>query len=323
MRITGPGRIFAACIERNDANCDVSVGGSLTISHNSIIEIYESIIIGDKLTIDNSILQVRTIHAGSTELIGCKQDCDNPIIICPENYYPQFNGHWFARMPITAYNADNIVSPFIINGNASYDYQTNTLILNGLTITEYFPSYDAIIDFSNYDLNIMLSSSNELWGKLICNNMTVSGKGSLYVNYIEGNAFEMSSLVLEGGCEFSSYASAQGDEVHINSLTVNKSTFRFDICINDLYVHNLILIDAAIEDNPNISYDPETGRFSEIVYDGTFPVVIISPTENTAISNVSDEKHNARDFYDMYGRRIADSTHPGIYIHGGKKIVVK
>ena len=298
------------------------VGGSLTISDNCFIEVYYNIAIGNTLTVDNSILQTTSLRAGSIELVGCRQACDNPIIIyCPENDSPQFYGLWVAHIPVTTYSADNIISPYIRSGNASYDCQTNTLTLNNMVTYEY---YSEIIDCLNNDLNIELNGDNVLDGYLKGENVYVSGDGLIEIYTIEGSPFWMSNLVLEGGCEFASGTSAQSGDVYINSLTVNNSTFRFFLSDFDLYIHSLNLINAAIEDNPNIIYDPETGHFTSIVnYWGAESELVISPTGSTAIRDIVSEDNNPGVLYDMQGRRVAEPSQPGIYVRNGKKIVVK
>ena len=74
-----------------------------------------------------------------------------------------------------------------------------------------------------------------------------------------------------------------------------------------------------------LQYNTSSPRFS--CYTGTQKDVNIyakSPMITTAIEeSVKDESENAETIYDLQGRRIKEITAPGIYIIGGKKVLVK
>ncbi|MBR5592628.1 MAG: endonuclease [Bacteroidaceae bacterium] len=74
-----------------------------------------------------------------------------------------------------------------------------------------------------------------------------------------------------------------------------------------------------------LQYNTSAPRFS--CYTGTQKSVNIyakSPMITTAIEDdVKDESENAEAIYDLQGRRIKEITAPGIYIIGGKKVLVK
>lgn len=313
LNITGSGRLTMGTI---------NVGGTLTISGNCFIEAYNYGIIADNLIVDNSILQASSIQSESIELKGCKQASDNPIIYCPESDDPQLYGLMVAYVPVTSYNAGNIITPFTVNGTASYSVQTNTLTLNNLIIDNAFGDGDAFMISSNSDeLNIELIGKNELCGILKSKNLHISGDGSMDIwSVMSKPLWGVSNLVLEGGCEFSTGISAQGDDAHLNSLTVNNSTFKFRAGFGSLHVNNLILIDTAIE-NPDVYYDPNTGDFIGLEELGS--TLVIKPIDQTAVSDITVAEQGAGIYYDLHGRRVAEPTQPGIYIRNGKKVIVK
>ena len=327
LHISGPGHLQIVTYEQSwtRGHC-VEVGGSLTIGDNCLVEVYNtgesyhddtSIAIGhDKtLTVGNAVLQATAVEAGNIILQGSKQICSSPVIICPENDMPLFNGLWVAGMPVTSYNATDISSPYFISGKANYTFDNGTLSLHNLVTSESWPSYQAFIDCNN--ITIQANGNNSIMGSIDADDVKLSGNGSLSLQTVHGSPLYVSRLSIEDGCKLLTEKGIQGSDIHLDTLMVNNSTFSCSVPLGNLYVKELILSKAEIAPG-YAQYDPVAGKF---IFTDDISEVLIIPRSLSSIQQI--RAGNDQGFFDMQGIKLLQQpTAPGIYVHGRKKVII-
>ena len=144
-------------------------------------------------------------------------------------------------------------------------------------------------------------------------------------------ADDVQIIVLEEGAVAGTYAfNVDGKYLAASSSSSNYLATKDALDANGSWTiviaDALATITAQGDKTRNIlQYNASSPRFS--CYKGTQEAVNIyakSPMITTAIEeSVKDESENAEVIYDLQGRRIKEITAPGIYIIGGKKVLVK
>ena len=123
------------------------------------------------------------------------------------------------------------------------------------------------------------------------------------------------------------YTSDEADEIETNLL---EGSIADRYVAADAYVLGIVdeevglytatknqLSNTAFKNNANKAYLPKTTGMNAASYSFRFG------EGTTGISEVKGESGNVKGIYDLTGRRVEEITAPGIYIVGGKKVLVK
>lgn len=93
------------------------------------------------------------------------------------------------------------------NQSASYNHQTKTLYLNGVTVNVKESGFDNVLEWKEADLTIDLKGENIFHsttkGGIAANSLNVTGTGSLSIECEKNGITTNHDVILRGGCELS------------------------------------------------------------------------------------------------------------------------
>ena len=253
------------------------------------------------------------------------QKVTDKVVIEPDNYGIEILG-----MEVTPQNCNDLSAIYGVKGKMSYDYETNTLTMEDVTING--ADINGIVNRSVEGMKIKLVGNNTITTTNACitiyKTSTISGSGTLRLKsssdcglYMKSSSLTVESVKLyaEGIYGVAGFDGVRGEILTLRNAYVEATGGKGSIC--DL--QNLVLDGCAITQPTGAAFDANVYGVAlngEVVTD---KVVIESATNG--ISNITtDVPAHAKGIYSVMGVKQTQQWNElpaGIYIVDGVKRV--